>query len=71
MLRIWVCLVGLLCCRDICLAQRSIELQSSQNQVKKFATLEFTIRLNEQYDNPYDPQQVDLQLILTAFWGLD
>jgi uncharacterized protein DUF5060 len=64
MLRISVCLFALLFCYDICLAQRSIQIQSAQSQVKKFEKLEFTIRLDEQYDNPYDPQQVDLQLIL-------
>jgi hypothetical protein len=64
MIRFSVCLVGLLFCWDICLAQRSIQLQPTQNQVQKFEKLEFTIRLDEQYENPYDPQQIDLQLIL-------
>lgn len=64
MIRISVCLAGLLFCRDICLAQRSLKLQPAQSQVKKLEKLEFTIRLDRQFDNPYDPQQVDLQLIL-------
>jgi len=64
MIRISVCLAGLLFCRDICLAQRALKLQPAQSQVKKFEKLEFTIRLDRQFDNPYDPQQVDLQLIL-------
>ncbi len=64
MIRNSICCVGLLFCGNICLAQRSIELQSFRSQIKKYDKLEFTIRLDEPYENPYDPQQVDLQLIL-------
>jgi hypothetical protein len=44
----------------------AIELQTSQAKVGRFERIEFSLRLDGTYSNPFDPEEVDLSLRVTA-----
>ena len=52
-----------------CLAQSSVELQSSTKSVGKYEKIELLIAIDSQYDNPFDPNEVDLTLLLKTPGG--
>jgi len=45
-------------------AQPKIAVQASADKVAKYEKVEFRIQLDSHYDNPFDPDQVDLTLLL-------
>ncbi|HUT09986.1 MAG TPA: DUF5060 domain-containing protein, partial [Thermoguttaceae bacterium] len=50
-------------------AQRKIDVQASADKVGKYEKVEFQIQLDSHYDNPFDPAEVDLALLLTTPGG--
>jgi len=53
------------CCR-LCAGQRKIELEVSAGKVGKYEKLEMLIKVDNRYDNPFDPNEVDLAVLLTT-----
>jgi len=49
---------------QICTAQREIAVEVSTSKVGKYEKVEFRIDCNRQYENPFDPSQADLGLVL-------
>ena len=47
-----------------CLGQRKIHIQAAAKQVGKYEKLEMLITLENQYKNPFDPDEVDLTVLL-------
>ncbi len=45
---------------------REVELAASATSVGQYEKIEFQVRLDAEYDNPFDPDEVDLSLQLTA-----
>ncbi len=52
-----------------CQAGRSLLLSCSTKQVGKYQKIEFTIQTEDVWTNPFNPQEIDLQLALTAPGG--
>ncbi|MHC4584543.1 MAG: DUF5060 domain-containing protein [Planctomycetota bacterium] len=53
-------------CTGLCTGQRKIELEVSAKKVGKYEKLEMLIKVNNQYDNPFDPNEVDLVVLLNT-----
>jgi len=60
---IMVCLVTISFCTRQCLAQRKINVRALQTSVGKYEKLELLISVDTRYDNPFDPDQVDLTVL--------
>lgn len=54
-----------------CLAQSKVELQSPTKSVGKYEKIELLIAIDGKYDNPFDPNEVDLTLLLKTPSGKD
>ena len=64
-----------------CLAQGQITLSTPQKQVGKYEKLEFAIEVGREYRNPFDPCEVEVNVLVTspsgrslalpAFYGQD
>jgi len=50
-------------CVDACFG-RNVEIEAVSQHVGKYEKLEFLIRVDARYDNPFDPEQVDLSLLI-------
>jgi hypothetical protein len=53
-------------CVQDSIAQRKLEIQPSAAKVGKYEKLEILIKTDATYDNPFDPDQVDLTVTLKA-----
>ena len=62
-------LVAVVLCTSQSLGQWKIELDSSAKKVGKYEKLELRIRVDARYDNPFDPEQVDLTVMLKTPGG--
>lgn len=58
------CLVAIVLCTSQSFGQRKIEMETSAKKVGKYEKLELLIRVDAGYDNPFDPNQVDLTVLL-------
>ncbi|HIJ53690.1 MAG TPA: DUF5060 domain-containing protein [Planctomycetes bacterium] len=58
------CLVAIALCASQSLGQREIEIEASAKNVGKYEKLELSIRADSRYDNPFDPEQVALTVLL-------
>ncbi|MCJ7692796.1 MAG: DUF5060 domain-containing protein, partial [Sedimentisphaerales bacterium] len=61
---LFICLAIIAFCDQDSIAQRKLEIQPSAAKVGKFEKLEILIKTDTTYDNPFDPDQVDLTVIL-------
>jgi hypothetical protein len=78
---IFVCTAVFSVCTSLYAGQHKIELELSDKKVPKYEKLEMLIKMDNQYDNPFDPNEVDLvvllgtpgneKLILPAFYCQD
>ncbi|UCG57733.1 MAG: DUF5060 domain-containing protein [Phycisphaerales bacterium] len=59
-------LMAVCLCAHLCTAQRQLDLRLATRQVRGYEKLQMTIGLDTHYQNPFDPDQVDLQVLLTA-----
>lgn len=77
----FMCMVVLVSCTRQCAGRRKVELEASAKKVGKYEKLELLIRVDRRYDNPFDPNEVDLavqlkipngeQITLPAFYYQD
>ncbi|MHC4180557.1 MAG: DUF5060 domain-containing protein [Planctomycetota bacterium] len=51
---------------QIGIAQQEIPVEVSRQRVGKYEKVEFLIRVETQYGNPFDPEEVDLSVVLNA-----
>jgi len=51
-------------CDRECIAQQKIKLEASADKVGKYQKLELLIQVDARYENPYDPDEVDLAILL-------
>jgi hypothetical protein len=63
---LFICLVTIAFCAQDSIAQRKLEIQPSAKKVGKYEKLEILIKTDTTYDNPFDPDQVDLTVTLKA-----
>jgi len=78
---VFICLAAVAFCAQDSIAQRKLEIQPSAAKVNKYEKLEILIKTDTIYDNPFDPDQVDLtitlktpdnkQVVLPAFYCQD
>ncbi|MDH4238102.1 MAG: DUF5060 domain-containing protein [Phycisphaerae bacterium] len=78
---LFICLATISFCTQDSIAQRKLEIQPSAAKVGKYEKLELLIKVDTIYDNPFDPDQVDLtitlktpdnkQIVLPAFYCQD
>ena len=78
---IFVCTTVFSFCASLYAGQNKIELELSDKKVPKYEKLEMLIKMDNQYDNPFDPNEVDLvvlletpsneKIILSAFYSQD
>lgn len=61
---ILMCLAIIGLCTRQCTGRQKIEMQSSATQVDKYEKLELLINVNTRYKNPYNPDEVDLVVLL-------
>jgi hypothetical protein len=57
-------MAAIIFCIQRCPGQRKIEMETSAKKVGKYEKLELLIRVDARYDNPFDPDQVDLTVLL-------
>jgi hypothetical protein len=57
-------LVGL--CDTPCSGQQKLEIEASAEKVGKYEKLELFIEIGERYDNPFDPEEVDLTVQISS-----
>jgi len=62
-LMIQAVLIGLLT-TGICAQPRQIDIKPSANTVGRYEKVELTIKVDTEYDNPFDPDEVDLSVTL-------
>jgi len=78
---LFICLAITAFCAQDSIAQRKLEIQPSAAKVGKYEKLEILIETDTTYDNPFDPDQIDLtvtlktpdnkQIVLPAFYCQD
>jgi hypothetical protein len=76
-----VCMAAISFCSQRCPGQQKIEMEASAKKVGRYEKLELLIRVDTRYDNPFDPDEVNLtvllktpsgeQIILPAFYCQD
>jgi len=59
-----MCLAAIGFCTRDCVGKRKVEMETSAKKVGKYEKLELLIRVDAGYDNPFDPDQVDLTVLL-------
>lgn len=59
---VWSVLSG----TGVCRAERTLALDSAAPQVGRYACLELEIDLDESYENPFDPAEVDLRVVFES-----
>lgn len=59
---VWLVLSG----TGVCRAERTLELGSATLQVGRYECLEMEIDLEESYENPFDPAEVDLRVVFES-----
>jgi len=52
-----------------CMGRRKLEMEASAKKVGKYEKLELLIRVDARYDNPFDPDQADLTVLLKTPGG--
>ena len=63
---IFIFIAAIVFCTEECIGQRKIELEISANEVGKYEKLEMQIKVDNHYDNPFDPNEVDLVILLRS-----
>ena len=63
---VFICLAIIAFCAQDSIAQRKLEIQPSAARVGKYEKLEILIKTDTTYDNPFNPDQVDLTVTLKA-----
>ena len=61
---LFICLAAVTCCPQNSLGQHKLEIQPLAMKVGKYEKLEILIKTDTTYDNPFDPDQVDLTVTL-------
>ncbi len=61
---VFICLAAFTFCTQDSIAQRKLEIQPLTAKVGKYEKLELLIKADTTYDNPFDPDQVDLTVTL-------
>jgi hypothetical protein len=59
-----ICLAAFAFCPQDSMGQRKLGIQPSAKKVGKYKKLELLIKVDTTYDNPFDPDQVDLTVTL-------
>ncbi|MHC4461049.1 MAG: DUF5060 domain-containing protein [Planctomycetota bacterium] len=59
-----VCMAAISFCIQRCPGQRKVEVEASAKRVGKYEKLEMLIRVDSRYDNPFDPDEVNLTMLL-------
>lgn len=59
-------LVAIGFCTTLCSAQQKIELQTATKSVAKYERIEILIQIDGKYDSPFDPNEVDLTVLLNT-----
>lgn len=59
-----VCLPAVCVPVRTCVGNERVEIQASTKTIGKYEKLEFLINVDARYDNPFDPDQVDLTILL-------
>jgi len=62
--KLFICLAIISFCTQDSIAQRKLDIQPSAAKVGKYEKLEILIKTDATYDNPFDPDQVDLTVTL-------
>jgi hypothetical protein len=61
---VFICLIVVLFCAQDSIAQRKLEIQPSAKKVGKYEKVEILIKTDSSYENPYNPDEVDLTITL-------
>lgn len=61
-----MCLVTIGFCTQESIGQRMIEMEASAKKVGKYEKLELLIRVGTRYNNPFDPDEVDVTVLLKS-----
>jgi len=64
-----MCLVAAGFCSQQCLGQRNVKLQTQTKSVGKYQKIELSIQVDGKYDNPFDPDEADLAVLLKTPGG--
>ncbi|MBW8039455.1 MAG: DUF5060 domain-containing protein [Planctomycetes bacterium] len=67
---LFICLATVALCTQESMGRPKIEIKSSAKKVGKYEKLEMLIRVDTNYDNPFDPDQVDLMVLLKTPTGI-
>jgi len=57
-------LIAVIFCARECIGQQKIKLQASADKVGKYQKLELLVQVDARYENPFDPDEVDLAILL-------
>ncbi len=63
---IWLGLLAVGLSPQVCLSEQEIAVEVSAEKVGKYEKMEFLVRIETQYRNPFDPEEVDLSLVLNT-----
>ena len=63
---IWLGLLAVVLSPQACPAQQEIAVEISAEKVGQYEKVEFLIRVETQYRNPFDPEEIDLSLVFNT-----